>query len=181
MAARSVVAKGKNVPKWALDLTNRPKYMPIDKYSHHTTELADPAGYTEKQLADTDAHEIDHNLITKKSWDIAIGPLKQIPMTLFIMYMAGNTISLFPIMMVGMMFLKPVKALFSISSAFATLEGEQSFLMKIIYLLGNIALLVIALYKCQSMGLLPTSPSDWIEFVEHKERLEFSGGGMALS
>jgi hypothetical protein len=37
-------------------------------------------------------------------------------MTLFIMYMAGNTISLFPIMMVGMMFLKPVKALFSISS-----------------------------------------------------------------
>jgi hypothetical protein len=27
--------------------------MPIDKYSHHTTELADPAGYTEKQLADT--------------------------------------------------------------------------------------------------------------------------------
>ena len=41
--------------------------------------------------------------------------------------------------------------------------------MKIIYLLGNIALLVMALYKCQSMGLLPTSPSDWIEFVEHKE------------
>lgn len=27
----------------------------------------------------------------------------------------------------------------------------------------------MALYKCQSMGLLPTSPSDWIEFVEHKE------------
>ncbi len=52
----------------------------------------------------------------QKSWDIAIGPLKQIPMTLFIMYMAGSTISLFPIMMVGMMFLKPVKALFSISS-----------------------------------------------------------------
>ena len=103
-----------------------------------------------------------------------------------------------------MMFLKPVKALFSIQSgndnfllivvleascsqmvatyiinadykntisclAFATLEGEQSFLMKLVYLLGNIALLVMALYKCQSMGLLPTSPSDWIEFVEHKE------------
>ena len=53
--------------------------------------------------------------------------------------------------------------------AFATLEGEQSFLMKIIYMFGNIALLCMALYKCQSMGLLPTSPSDWIEFVEHKE------------
>lgn len=54
-------------------------------------------------------------------------------------------------------------------TAFATLEGDQSFLMKIIYLLGNIALLLVALYKCHSMGLLPTSPSDWIEFVEHKE------------
>ncbi|XP_046842391.1 ER membrane protein complex subunit 4-like isoform X2 [Xenia sp. Carnegie-2017] len=180
MAARNVVGKGKNNLKWSLDLTLKPKHMAIER-SHQNTDLAAPAGFTNKQLTNTDAHEIDTNLVTKKSWDIAIGPLKQIPMTLFIMYMAGNTISLFPIMMVGMMFLKPVKALISISSAFVTLEGDQSFLMKIIYLLGNIALLLLALYKCQSMGLLPTSPSDWIEFVEHKERLEYSGGGMTLA
>lgn len=27
--------------------------MPIDKYSHQTTELPAPAGYTDKQLTDT--------------------------------------------------------------------------------------------------------------------------------
>ena len=64
----------------------------------------------------------------------------------------------------------PIFSCFYINfAAFATLEGEQSFLMKLVYLLGNVALLLMALYKCQSMGLLPTSPSDWIEFVEHKE------------
>ena len=38
-------------------------------------------------------------------------------MNLFIMYMAGNSISIFPIMMVGMMFLRPVKALLAIKSS----------------------------------------------------------------
>ena len=33
------------------------------------------------------------------------------------MYMAGNSISIFPIMMVGMMFLRPVKALLAIKSS----------------------------------------------------------------
>jgi hypothetical protein len=53
----------------------------------------------------------------QKTWDIALGPFKQIPMNLFIMYMAGSSISIFPIMMVGMMFLRPVKALLAIKSS----------------------------------------------------------------
>ena len=57
----------------------------------------------------------------------------------------------------------------TLSPAFATLEGQQSFLMKVVYLFGNVVLLVMALYKCHYMGLLPLSPSDWIEFAEHKE------------
>ena len=49
--------------------------------------------------------------IFQRSWDIALGPIKQIPMNLFIMWMAGNTISIFPIMMVGMMFIRPIQAI----------------------------------------------------------------------
>lgn len=30
-------------------------------------------------------------------------------MNLFLMYMAGNSISIFPIMMVGMLFMRPIK------------------------------------------------------------------------
>ena len=46
-------------------------------------------------------------------WSIALGPWKQLPLNLFVLWMAGNTISLFPIMMVGMMFVRPVQSLFS--------------------------------------------------------------------
>jgi len=53
----------------------------------------------------------------QKSWDIALGPLKQIPMNFFIMWMAGNTISIFPIMMVGMMFFRPIQALMAASAS----------------------------------------------------------------
>jgi len=60
------------------------------------------------------------------------------------------------------------------------IEGEQHLLQKFIYLLGNLAALGVALYKCQSMGLLPTHPSDWLDFVEPQQRLEFTGGGLQL-
>lgn len=53
----------------------------------------------------------------KKSWDLALGPLKQVPMNLFIMYMAGNSISIFPIMMVCMLIIRPVKALFTLQQS----------------------------------------------------------------
>ena len=46
------------------------------------------------------------------------------------------------------------------------LLGDQAIFMKGIYILGNIAALAVALYKFNSMGLLPTHQSDWLEFLE---------------
>lgn len=46
------------------------------------------------------------------------------------------------------------------------IEGGQAILQKIVYLFGNLACLALALYKCSSMGLLPTHASDWLDFVE---------------
>ncbi|PNI20030.1 EMC4 isoform 13, partial [Pan troglodytes] len=59
-------------------------------------------------------------------WDIALGPLKQIPMNLFIMYMAGNTISIFPTMMVCMMAWRPIQALMAISANVRKFKPEVS-------------------------------------------------------
>ncbi|EEC07781.1 membrane protein, putative [Ixodes scapularis] len=120
-------------------------------------------------------------ILIQKSWDVALAPWKQVPMNLFIMYMAGNSISIFPIMMVGMLFLRPVKALLTIQSTFKMIEGGQAILQKIVYLFGNLACLALALYKCSSMGLLPTHASDWLDFVEPLQRIEHSGGGIILS
>lgn len=55
--------------------------------------------------------------LPQRCWDVALAPLKQIPMNLFIMYMAGNTISIFPAMMVCMMGWRPLQALMSLSAS----------------------------------------------------------------
>ncbi|XP_014310252.1 ER membrane protein complex subunit 4 [Myotis lucifugus] len=119
-----------------------------------------PVGYLDKQVPDTSVQETDRILVEKRCWDIALGPLKQIPMNLFIMYMAGNTISILTFKMLE--------------------SSSQKFLQGLVYLIGNLMGLALAVYKCQSMGLLPTHASDWLAFIEPPERMEFSGGGLLL-
>jgi len=65
-------------------------------------------------------------------------------------------------------------------SAFKMIEGSHAVGQKLVYLLGNIVSLALALYKCHSMGLLPSHTSDWLAFVEPQMRVEYSGGGMSL-
>merc|ERR1712150_38031 len=159
--------------KWALDFSHRSK--------NDNRELAVPLGYMERNVSEAQ-HNRENNpdLIVKKSWDIAMGPLKQIPMNLFIMWMAGNSISIFPIMMVGMMFFRPIQALFASGQTFKMIEGNQAAVQKLVYIVGNLGCLALAVYKCQVMGLLPTHQSDWLAFVEPQQRMEWSGGSIAL-
>lgn len=60
--------------------------------------------------------------------------------------------------------------LFVIPTAFKMLESSsQKFLQGLVYLIGNLMGLALAVYKCQSMGLLPTHASDWLAFIEPPE------------
>jgi len=79
-----------------------------------------------------------------------------------------------------MLFMRPIQAFISISGAFRMIEGSHSIIQKIVYCIGNLLNLGVALYKCQSMGLLPTHASDWLAFIEPQERMEFVGGGISL-
>lgn len=119
-------------------------------------------------------------MVNKRSWEVALGPIKQVPMNLFIMYMAGNSISIFPIMMVAMLIVRPVKALFTLNSTFKVIEGGPAVRQKIIFVLGNLVNIGLAIYKFHSMGLLPSHSSDWLAFVEPPARLEYSGGGVVF-
>lgn len=118
--------------------------------------------------------------MVKKSWDVALAPIRQVPMNLIVMYMAGNSLSIFPIIMVVMLLIKPIQSLMGIRSKFATIEGSQAILQRIVYLIGNLACLALALYKCQSMGLLPTHSSDWLDFLDNPKRLEYASGGFSM-
>lgn len=61
------------------------------------------------------------------------------------------------------------------------IEGQQVLGQKFIYFIGNIVNIVLALYKCQSMGLLPSHSSDWLSFVLPQSRVEYSSGGIVFS
>jgi len=173
----AVAGKGSGQQKkfrWSLDFTTQQR--------GRGDTLASPPGFTSSVThhhTET-SRDIDPGLIVKRSWDFALGPIKQVPMNLFLMYMAGNSISIFPIMMVGMLFMRPIKALFGITSAFKMIEGSHHIVQKMAYCFGNVVNLGLALYKCQSMGLLPTHSSDWLAFVQPQERMEYYGGGASL-
>jgi ER membrane protein complex subunit 4 len=64
--------------------------------------------------------------------------------------------------------------------AFKVIEGNHLIGQKFVFLIGNLVNLAVAVYKCQSMGLLPTHSSDWLAFVEPQQRIEFLGGGISL-
>ena len=89
--------------------------------------------------------------------------------------------------------------MFSVSQTFKGFENAGSgvtFLgQKIVFVLGNLANVALAMYKCHSMGLLPTHVSgdcktslydfssfnmtllDWLAFADPLERAEISLSG----
>ena len=52
---------------------------------------------------------------------------------------------------------------------FQKLRGDQALFQKAVYLLGNVMAVGLGLYKVNSMGLLPTAQSDWLEFMDDRE------------
>jgi len=161
--------------KWNLEFNSK---------SNKNSDFVSPPGYnlTGGQSHSEVSRDTDQSqLIMKKSWDVALGPVKGIPMNLLIMYMAGNSISIFPIMMVGMSLIRPLKAIFTTSQTFKGFDINQNIIpQKFIFFIGNLINIGLALYKCHSMGLLPTHASDWLAFVDPQQRIEFSDGGIGL-
>lgn len=149
-------------------------------------DLPAPPGLTTSlvSLHAEEARQTDPSLRAKRSWDMALGPIKQAPINLFIMYMSGNAISIVPIMMVIMMVIRPLKTLFSVGSTFKALDAASAdgpssnsaanLGQKMIYVVGNLVNLGLALNKCHSMGLLPTHASDWLAFADPVDRVEWT-------
>jgi len=177
-----MASRSKRFHKWTIDFTGANRSKGDKQIALPSQSLAKPCGFSDNvNVMTVEKKDPDSVLIVKKAWDIALGPLKQIPMNFFIMWMAGNTISIFPIMMVGMMFFRPIQALMSASqTAFKMIEGPQAVIQKAVYMLGNLVCLGLAVYKCQVMGLLPTTTSDWLAFIEAQKRMEWSGGGCLM-
>jgi len=114
----------------------------------------------------------------KKAWEVALAPVKQLPMTAFMMYMSGNSLQIFSIMMVLMAFKNPAMGLMSTNQAFEKFESEglksKLAMVKGVYVVMNILGLALGIWKINGMGLLPTTRSDWLAWETAREPLEIA-------
>ncbi|KAI0736651.1 hypothetical protein C8Q72DRAFT_893411 [Fomitopsis betulina] len=111
-------------------------------------------------------------LKTKRAWDFAIAPAKSLPMQAFMLYMSGGGVQIFSMGIVFMLLSSPFKNLATMNTAFAPFAPSSAppkafstlALQKVVYLLCNILTLALGLWKCRTMGLLPTGTGDWLAF-----------------
>ncbi|KAK3324773.1 hypothetical protein B0T19DRAFT_238770 [Cercophora scortea] len=180
------------VPTWVADLNNPP--APKSKQN----SIPDPPGYPSSQAVSSskkkDAAAKDSSkaaaqrkaptgaemdtLKVKKAWEVALGPVKSLPMTGIMMYMSGNSLQIFSIMMVWMAFKNPVMGILATNQAFERFETETNrpkiLQVKVAYVLMQLLALALGIWKVNAMGLLPTTRSDWLAWEAQREPLESS-------
>lgn len=98
-------------------------------------------------------------LKVKKAWEVALAPVKQLPMTAIMMYMSGNSLQIFSIMMVAMAFKNPVMGLVATNQSFERFESEGTksklLVVKAVYVAMQLLALALGIWKVNGMGLLP--------------------------
>ncbi|KAN0075515.1 Protein of unknown function (DUF1077) domain containing protein [Tylopilus felleus] len=145
-------------PKWK----NLPP--PPDFANLHATHTRTPAKAAAVAAASYAA------LKEKRAWDLAISPAKSLPMQAFMLYMSGGGVQVFSMGIVLMLLLTPIKNIAGMNAAFVPFSPTTTPttttlpLQKFVYVLCNLLTLVVGLWKCRSMGLLPTGTGDWLAF-----------------
>lgn len=95
----------------------------------------------------------------KKAWEVALAPVKGLPMTAIMMYMSGNSLQIFSIMMVFMAFKNPLMGLVNTNQAFERFQTEsnsgQMLQVKFVYVAMQLLALAVGVWKINAMGLLP--------------------------
>lgn len=95
----------------------------------------------------------------KKAWEVALGPIKSLPMTGIMMYMSGNSLQIFSIMMVFMAFKNPIMGILGTNQAFERFETEgnraKMLQVKLAYVAMQLVALALGIWKINGMGLLP--------------------------
>jgi hypothetical protein len=95
----------------------------------------------------------------KKAWEVALGPIKSLPMTAIMMYMSGNSLQIFSIMMVFMAFKNPIMGILATNQAFERFETETNrarmLQVKLAYVVMQLVALALGVWKVNKMGLLP--------------------------
>ncbi|TFK69620.1 DUF1077-domain-containing protein [Pluteus cervinus] len=113
-----------------------------------------------------------NKLKEKRAWDLAVAPAKSLPMQALMLYMSGGGVQVFSMSLIFMLLLQPFRNAIGMNAAFAPFvasppPANPAFALipqKFVYILCNLLTLAVGLWKCQSLGLLPTGTGDWLAF-----------------
>jgi len=123
----------------------------------------------------------------KKARELAWSPAKSFFMTGIMLWMSGNGVHIFSIMITFYAIYNPVKSAFTVNTAFARfvdpkmspIDRTSILMSKLTFVMCNLFAMSGALYKMSLMGLLPNTPSDWVSFLAVPPAVQFSSGGIA--
>ncbi|KUI68281.1 ER membrane protein complex subunit 4 [Cytospora mali] len=175
-----------DTPKWVSDLTSPPPYKA------KANGIPDPPGFPSQAISSSKKRDASKDtkvqprkqatpeemdtLKLKKAWEVALAPIKSLPMTAIMMYMTGNSLQIFSIMMVFMAFKNPIMGLMATNQAFERFETDTNkakmLQAKLAYVVMQFVALAVGVYKVNAMGLLPTTRSDWLMWEAQREPLE---------
>ncbi|KAH8057967.1 ER membrane protein complex subunit [Aureococcus anophagefferens] len=145
-------------------------YVPADAVSNSETTL------NAKQRSKTE-------MMQKRAMEMGIAPGKNIFMQGFMMWMSGSSINIFSIMITGMAFINPVKSILAIDDTFKRFAHDPAVdltLPKLAFVGCNCGMIALALWKLNTMGLLPITAADWTSFLVDKTHVESSSVPIAL-
>ncbi|KAG0353740.1 hypothetical protein BG005_007035 [Podila minutissima] len=172
---------------WKFDFASTAAQVANDSSKRY----ADPPGYVgSKDIAAKGqkggkSMEVDQELLkVKKAWDVALAPGKQLPMQGFMLWMSGNSVQIFSVAITAMLMFSPIKALFSMSQVFERYEtvspvkvafvDSKLALPKVTFIAMQVLTILLGMWKLNAMGLLPTSHSDWLAFLDPKTPIEYA-------
>ncbi len=112
---------------------------------------------------------------------MAFSPLKSIPINGIMLYMSGNGVQIFSVMIVVMLIFNSSKSIMNALKDFDRLKSPEMdasslYPPTLVYILIQIGMFGMGVWKMNSMGLLPTATSDWLSFMEPKEMEQIALG-----
>jgi ER membrane protein complex subunit 4 len=168
---------------WKLDFSSRAVVT-------RKSSLPDPPGYDAAVFAEMEAEpaknknkELDTAVLARKELALrakALEPLKQVGFMCFMLWMSGNSLQLFSIMMLSSCIYSPFQAIANVTKAFPKNKDVDVLIPRALYCAVHVGQLIFAAYKLDKMGLLPTHASDWSSQLKPPVYLERAYGPSRL-
>nr|GME03090.1 ER membrane protein complex subunit 4-like [Ipomoea batatas] len=167
--------------RWAVDFTD-------NSTSPSSRDIPDPPGFTRASQDQDDStvsrekKNAESNWKAQKAWEVAQAPFKNLMMMGFMMWMAGSTVHLFSIGITFSALWQPISALQGVGKVFEPYKDSKVDLLgpKLLFIALNLAGLGLGIWKLNTLGLLPTHPSDWVSSLPPPQEVEYSGGDSSI-